>query len=309
MKKEKAICFCFDKNYAKYCQVALLSLFLNCRKSFRVYILYIDGVEIEDIEAISNLCKKFNTSVAFFKVDSSRISRFKVNNYYTTSVYSRLLIPELLANEDIVLYLDCDIIVNKNIDEIFIMDIDEYKYCAVFDKGASEKSLLPDYIKRKYINSGVLLMNLKKLREDDSFSKMMDLYGKHHNLIIYPDQCLINLYASNEIKLIDEKFNRQIIIHDTPKEAWNSFLQKTIIFHFITGTKPWHKHARLHISDFWWSYAHLLNNKKIKCLESNLIYDLIKESKSLEEVYRFEESCKVKDKIIYGLLYHKAKVK
>ena len=303
MTEKKSIAFCFDKNYAIYCQVALISLLLNSGAHYQIYCLYSEDVDPDDLNSILILTKRFNADIELMKIDLEIFEKFKIYGYYTYANYMRLLLPELLPNVDKILYLDCDIIVADNsISELFDLDISNHKYIGVLDRNADTDHLGPE-IKGKYINSGVLMMNLKMLRADESFAKIKLLHEQNINRIIWVDQCLINLYGHNSIMLIENKFNYQIYSHECSKEDWDNLSEKAI-YHFCNHIKPWHKCSRIHVAEFWWRYATLVKNNKIIKIDSNLIDNLIFETKSLEEYEKYEESCVIKDRIISGLLSH-----
>lgn len=301
--QKNAIAFCFDKNYAKYCQVAILSLLISNGSCFRIYCLHTDDVDLIDLDNINEIGLKFCVDINLIKANNDVLKNFQIHNHFTFANYLRLLLPEFLS-EDKVLYLDSDIIINRSIAEIFEIEMLNDKYLGVFDLVGSKTTGLDQKFKEKYINSGVLMMNLSALKKDNSFEKMKLLYNQNYEKIKWADQCLINLYAHKSIRLIDDRFNFQIFSNEISKDDWSRISSNKIVYHFVGKYKPWHKCSRIHISEFWWGYAKLLHNDRIKPVSSSLVNDLIIETKSLEEYGKFEDSCKIKDKIISGLIDH-----
>lgn len=293
--------FCFDKNYAKYCAVALLSLLMSNGKGIKVYCIFDDSVLDADLSIIIELTKSFNFELVLIRIDNKVFSSYKETNHITRAAYIRLLLPDLIVNEEKILYLDCDLLIIKSLEILFNTDVSDFKYAGIRDATGSIVTRLPEPYQSNYINSGVLLMNLNALRKDQSLQKMLSIYDNNHALIDYLDQDLINIYAHNEILFLENKYNYQIRSELAKKGNWDSILKENSVLHFLGGTKPWHKNCRSHIADFWWHYADRLHDEQLIKIESESIYDLIIESKSLEEDGKFEESCAIKDRIIAKL--------
>ena len=110
--------------------------------------------------------------------------------------FARILIPELIK-EDKVLYLDCDIVVNANLDELFNIDLENKWVCGV-----------RDYQVPAEFNSGVLLINNKKWRESNIVSRLLEK-AKDTNLR-NGDQTVINEVFKDKIEELDLSYNYQI---------------------------------------------------------------------------------------------------
>lgn len=297
--------FCFDKNYAKYCQVALFSLIFNNGCNIKVYCVFTADVAKVDLDNLKTLSSRLDVDLEFIEVPlASKISSFNTLHHFTQANYLRLLLPDLLPHEQKILYLDCDLIVNKSLAALYDTNISGYKYAGVIDRNGSDSSKIDPIFKQNYVNSGVLLMNLKALREDNSLEKMEGLYKQYASTITWVDQCLINIYAHDQIFMLDDKYNFQVHAFSFDKKRWSEVSKNIFIYHFVGGTKPWHRRSRKHISDFWWGFANALNSDQLQIVDSNLINDLMIECKSLEEYENYKDSCGIKDRIIQGLLSH-----
>ncbi|MCA6072405.1 MAG: hypothetical protein LE178_02525 [Endomicrobium sp.] len=87
----------------------------------------------------------------------------------------RVLLPKLLPDVDKILYTDVDVIFNDDLQELDKIDVSKY-YVAVAKYGSSQKNLKSKiweqcglfdiYDKRQYVNAGILILNLKKIRQD-----------------------------------------------------------------------------------------------------------------------------------------------
>ena len=85
-----------------------------------------------------------------------------------------------------------------------------YYAAGVIDLGAKTNLMTPEINinKNEYINSGVLLLNLKKIREDNK-TKELDEYINNHSLF-YPDQDAINVIFKDKILFLDNKYNSSL---------------------------------------------------------------------------------------------------
>lgn len=294
--------FCFDSNYAKYCLVALLSLFISNGKDIKVYCLHDDSMEKDDLIFFRKISEMYGFEIKIIAVETSTISRFKIHNHFTKSVYIRLLIPDILEKEDKVLYLDSDLIISKKLSDLFNLDMSNFLYAGVHDLSGEKTTKIEIKSAGSYINSGVLLMNLKKLREDNSFLKMSRMYDEFSESLVWVDQCLINKYSEDKKIILDDTWNCQIFSENILRSNWDDIKNIKHIFHFLGGVKPWHKRSKSYIQDFWWSYVNLLRTDDLKMLKSNHINDLMIQYKSLEEDKKYHYPYQIKSKKIRYLL-------
>lgn len=304
MRKEQAVVFCFDENYAKYCLVALHSLIVNSGTNFRIYSITFPKTRKEDLTAIDALCEKFKVEIKTLIISDEYFKEFRIHHHFSHANFIRLKIPELLKEESKVLYLDCDLIVHGNISEIFDIELGNRFYAGCLDPNGSTSTKVDDAVKKTYINSGMLLMNLTRLREDDSFEKMQKIYRANPEKITWVDQCLINLYAHQNTVILDNKYNHQVFSHFMKKQDWLAVKDEKLVHHFVGGVKPWHKSARIHLKDFWRQYADRIGKDRYPETGGNTVKELMAECRALEEYDRFKESSAIKDRIIEALRKH-----
>ena len=127
------------------------------------------------------------------------VQGYKVTLHYSIAMYFRifahLLLPESI---DRILYLDADIIVKNDITSFYARDFEDKYMIVNKDKNADREDVakhkeeLGISQKHKYFNSGVLLMNLKKMREDITQECLTSTIEDLQDVLQYPDQDVFN---------------------------------------------------------------------------------------------------------------------
>ncbi|WP_396126164.1 glycosyltransferase family 8 protein [Anaerobacillus sp. CMMVII] len=165
--------------------------------------------------------------------------------YITKETYFRILLPELLSSKiKKVLYLDCDLIVKKDISELWNTDIKKYILAAVDESsmfGSGRRRRLKKELgiskRSRYFNAGVLLLNLKKWRKDGVSERIVN-YLKRHPKLTFMDQDALNAVLHNEWHQLDYKWNYTTY-------HWDQFPHvKPAIIHFCGWRKPWNSDIR-----------------------------------------------------------------
>ena len=184
-----------------------------------------------------------------------------VNMHFTKEMYYRLLASRMLPeSEERVLYLDPDILIRGSIEEFYQLPFDGKMLIAMADPPQESDPRCPDdrpHWQRlglpegsPYINSGVLLMNLRLMREtqfdvNDIFAIISEKSGD----LIYPDQDAINVYFRDSMKLWKNLYNYNPGLLADEVVKWGLSRkyrrqQNPIIVHFMGPVKPWSIHYR-----------------------------------------------------------------
>ncbi|MDL2271045.1 glycosyltransferase family 8 protein, partial [Methanobrevibacter sp. OttesenSCG-928-I08] len=203
-----------DDNYAPLMGVTICSFLENNRDSFEKINIYVIDKNISErnkYKIISMINKEDNNIFIKFINDNNieDVVGLKIHSTRALSAYSRLFADSLLDGKiDKILYLDCDALVTNSFKQLWQMNIDDY-YCAgVLDAG-------PKYIKTliglseddDYYNSGFLLMNLKKWREDKLENKFVDYLKDHDGKVFHNDQGIINAVCFSKLLKLHPKYN------------------------------------------------------------------------------------------------------
>lgn len=234
------VAFCIDNNYVNHLIVTIYSLLKN-NKSEKIRIHIVASDLTPESKAALNSLKEFHSSldISYHKADPERISGLSMTmNYISSVTYYRLLLAEIIPGSiDTLLYLDADIVIHGSLKKLFATELGDSYGAAVPDIYIDED----DEYKKKialptatYFNAGVLLLNLKKLREKNSTKKLLANAKKRAHE--YQDQDAINITFGEMVKL-DREFNYQI----KDKQYDTLPTDRMTILHYSGSLKPWNR--------------------------------------------------------------------
>ncbi|GHV56005.1 hypothetical protein FACS1894182_01660 [Bacteroidia bacterium] len=248
-----------DNNFAPLLAVAIYSILRNTKSHINFYILD-GGISAENKAKIETLKTCFSHfSLEFIAIDvDAHFRDFKTTQAITLSMYSHLLIPQLKLELDKAIYLDADIIAMDNIAELWNESLDDYPLGAVWAASvddAQHNGRLGVSNNHKYFNSGVLLINCKKWRENHIVEELFALESKVRNKLIVPDQDLLNIYFDGKVKILPSKYNTttRIVLFD---RILKNDTGKIVVRHFESAEKPHNSHyygcyRMPHFEEFW----------------------------------------------------------
>lgn len=261
-KKIINVVYSSDDNYAQPLGVSMMSLLDNFKSDkYKIIINILDGgICYENKNKLLNISNEYSSSINFIKIDNYIFEKFPRILHLSLAAYYRLLIPILMPDVRKCLYLDCDTLIIGNIEGLYEINIDNYFLAAVEDNVANYVLQMDcsffKYIKR-YFNSGVLLLNLEKMRQDNFSSKSIEFTERHSSELLYADQDTLNFLCIDKWLPIDKKYNFQV---DRSQEKVN---EEIIILHYTTGYKPWHFLYHNYYQKFYRRYLKKWPNYKI----------------------------------------------
>ena len=253
-----------DNRYALPLGVTLYSALANLSAGRTVFLYILDGGISE-----KNRCKLTRVlNLPYIKVhlewlqpDLSLISDVKTSKWHSHAAYLRLLLPSLLPQQiDRILYLDCDLVVEKNLGLLWEMELDDHCALAVQDYWnpyVSCPDALPATYQKlglahdtPYCNTGVMMINLKAWREEEISHKVLEYTQKFRQYVHYADQDGINAIIAGRWGRLNPKWNVMIhiiesygkyfsISHEERRHAQEAFMSDPYILHFTSRMKPW----------------------------------------------------------------------
>ncbi len=257
-KEEIPIFFSVDDNYIPFLGVALQSLMENSSKEYKyaVKILY-TTVSDANIERIT---KHQNESFSIEFVNlNSQVEKIRdklyTRDYFSNTTYYRLLIPDLYPQYNKALYLDSDIIVLKNIEKLYKTNIENKLLAAAPDDVIQTIEVFRNYAEKvvgvssykNYFNAGILVMNLKELRDFKFKEKFMYLLSTT-KFSVAQDQDYLNRLCKGRVVLIPKTWNKMPVSGDCIDRSKINLVHYNLVF------KPW-KHDDTLYQEYFWKYA------------------------------------------------------
>ena len=293
------VVFATDKNFIPYLYVALQSLADNSssENNYDIVILCTDVEEYKQNQF--KQLEKENISVRFYDM-ANLMSEYRDVWYthwsYTEAMYYRFFIPQLFRDYNKILYLDCDLIINCDIAELYNMDLEGNSLGAATGLARQhEDDQYKEYIentlkiqKEKYFNSGVLIFDIEKLKDKNFFDLCINTL-KQLKEPVFPDQDVLNIVFEDNVKYLDCSYNfGWNLIHyykdskerlsDKYKASFINACNNPKIIHYAGGNKPWKK-PQLSYAEYFWKYA-----RKTPFYEE-IIYKNCKSSFNKQSIY------------------------
>ena len=210
------IVVCTDHNYVMPCGVMLYSLCKNSATTTIVFNVIIDdSVSDKDKDLLSqSKGNNSNVEIVYYPIDGKLFENFPnlgKGVYVSKATYYRLYLAEILPESiDKVLYLDCDMIVRKDLEDLWNTNIDEVAVAAVMDGMDGLVQLynrLGYPMEKGYFNAGVLLVNLKYWRDNRINEKCLDYMKNNYNRIVSHDQDILNYVLQDSKKSLNLTYN------------------------------------------------------------------------------------------------------
>lgn len=232
-------------------------LLINCIRSiqrfpgsYEVYILHscLDDGDIEEIRSCAG--KNANINGIFVNLDS--LNDFPESKRYPKEIYYRIFAARLLPdNLDRILYLDADTIVINPLDGLYNMDFEGAYFIACTHTREILTKINQARLGAKndavYVNTGVMMMNLKLLREEQKIEDVYDFVERRGAGLLLPDQDIITALYGDKVKIADSMIynlsDRTLALYnaDLRNERRNLdwVRRNTVVIHYFGRHKPW----------------------------------------------------------------------
>ncbi len=249
--------------YAPYAAVAINSLMkhTNPKRYYRVIILH-DGLNFVTRIRLRSLVTK-NCAIQFKKMTRSLHLKVIIayctrrqkgaGDFFSSAVYYyRAFIPLLFPIYQKAVYIDSDTILRSDIGELYDIDLGDKVLAAMVDPKVTAIQEFRDYVDKglgvphtEYVNSGVQVMDLRKMRKMKYLSTMIELIKKYDADLVAPDQDYLNVILRGQILHLPEIWNAEPR-EDLPKEVK--------LIHFNLFNKPWH-YKNVPCEKYFWDAA------------------------------------------------------
>ena len=259
-----------DDNYAPLLGVAIYSLLKNNETEFNKINIFVfdEGISNTNKNKLYDISKNFkcNVDLSFIEHDDiSKVLNMDIKATRSLSTFARLFATSLLDESiDKILYMDCDALVVDSLKELWETDISDYECGAVADACPTYvNSFLSLPEDETHFNAGLLLINLKKWRENNLEKKFLDFIMENDGEVFHNDQGVINVICKNNILKLHPKYNilspffdvsyeKVLKFYDLDnyysKELVEDAVNNPVFIHltqFVNG-RPWFTNATMH---------------------------------------------------------------
>lgn len=234
-----------DNNYGPYAGILMQSAMRSTKKSSIHFHLLSDGIRADDVGRCKAVANKYNNKLTVYEI-SDKLSRLPENlkfaNHISRSSYSRIFFSDFLDPEIVkIVYLDCDVICQRDLSELWALFDHVSLIGAVRDPwldNLKELKLSLDIDPTlNYFNAGVLMINVVKWKEIKAEQLLFNFIVANRH-VKNADQDAINAVFSSEITPLPEVWNTMINLPDASSEKQAH--SKAGILHYVGGFKPWH---------------------------------------------------------------------
>lgn len=268
---KKHIALITDDNYCLPTIVCIQSIIDHIVCADQVYVFHICTFGLQEINQNSfRKLQKDNVKVEFNIFDKSlyadKLSSVNQKSHVTPTALIKFELPNYFKYLDKLLYIDGDIAIKSDISGLFDIDIDTYYLAASFEfwqylyqMRYTFKRKLDD---KSWFNSGVMLLNLKKMREDNISEKLWDFKLHKAKTTLMDQESLIAVCSKSMLQLsviwnFNPIFFNNAYLQDINKVYGTSFknlaeLRNEVkIIHYVGKTdKPW-KYKNAHLREYW----------------------------------------------------------
>jgi lipopolysaccharide biosynthesis glycosyltransferase len=236
-----------DEKYAKYMIVMINSILINNESISPISFYIIDcGIKQQDKDFLINLVKNHKCKISFIHEDYSQCKHFHVRGHISHAAYVKVQMPSLLENLKKIIYLDGDLIVLDDIEKLWSRDVNNTHLYAVCNPQSISSAYIDDPIDKNIFNSGVMLINLDRWRENNIEEKALGFLKENSQKIKLHDQPALNALLHDKWLPLEAKWNVQTSFY-YPKNMNTIYkkseiidaLQNPSIVHFTSNSKPW----------------------------------------------------------------------
>ena len=242
-----------DGHYSVWVGTVMQSILEHTDSRICFHILHDETLSIDNKYKLEKVARSGSSIIEFHKIDENDFSVVKNQmSRFTIGAMFRCSLPELLPDLNRIIYLDADLFVNRDIKELWDVDVREYYLAGVADEGVAVHyhprilNKYPEIKKESYFNLGVLYMNLKKLREFGNLKKLVVDFLIENPEADLPDQDALNVLFHNKVLYLDGNWNQFVYLH---RKDNVEKLDKAI-FHYAAALLMLYSHSQIDLEYF-----------------------------------------------------------
>lgn len=262
MKTTIPIFFSVNDAYSPFLATAISSIRDNASTDYSYHIhILTDDISEKNRKKLSRLSRE-DFRIAFYPLSErmralpgvQSLQEHCFGAFASLTIYFRLFIPELFPQYDKAIYLDADLVVSGDISRLYEERLGNKLLGAVADSSVQKIAPFVRYIDeyvgvdhRHYVNSGVLLLNCRRLREENLSGRFLEWVRRYGLETVAPDQDYLNALCCYGIHYLDPAWNAM-------PSADMQHVDNPQIMHFNLATKPW-LNETVPYGQVFWKYA------------------------------------------------------
>ena len=207
-----------------------------------------------------------------------------VGQHINFMTFARYFIPSFVS-EDIVLYLDCDLVVTRDLTDLFSIDLT--------NKPLAAAKVI--YGLEDRFNAGVLLINNAYWKENAIQQELIKITEREHKNLPEADQTVLNIVMGENYVLLDDTYNFQIGYDQVADNRGQYFIFELplnplpAIIHYLSADKPWKTYSVGRLREVWWKYnqlewSQINNQEELVVKKSKYQVLIITGSQKLEQI-------------------------
>lgn len=249
------VALALDGSYAPWAATVLRSCTLaNPHADIAFEVVHDGTVADRDCERLAEAASSTRSTIRFHEIPDADLSGLPSTDRFGTSVWLRFFLPDLLADAPRALYLDSDTLVMADLRPLFETPLDSSPIAAV--PNVVEPGVRPHVralgavYPGGFFNSGVLLMDLNRMRAEGSTTALLEAADALRDHLIWPDQDVLNKVFAGRWKALHPRWNAQNSFWAWPDWAVEVFGETPLeearrdpgVRHFEGPAlcKPWH---------------------------------------------------------------------
>ena len=230
------------------------SIMLSQKAStFINFYLFVSNITYQQKTIINRIKYEHNNCKISFIDMGNKFQNYSIPlDIWSTAIYYRVYLQDLIPKEKKIIYLDCDTLIYKDLTKLYNYDIDNIYYVGMLENRHKKYFSNYNISFNQYINSGVLLCNLEELRKDKIANKYLYFFEKFKGNINYPLNDGLNFVSNGKNGYFPPEYI--VIGFCNEKESFNYYNEMNIkvnnfdvlksykdpyIYHFILHYKPW----------------------------------------------------------------------
>ena len=271
MKEEKnaghvPVCFITDNRYALPTMVAIRSLYLNSglNKRYRIIVFAAEDLTEDNRRALEQVAP--HVKVCPVEPVRTLFPAPSAVQHVSTAALYKFYLAEILKDEDKALYIDSDVLFLRDLEKLLQTELNGAYAAAVesFTAPVYLPELLSNLGVRHYFSSGMMLLNLKRMREENLCEKLVDY--RLNGWTCFMDQDALNAVFHEEVVFLPIEYNLQCttVTRLKPEEAcrrygvpvagsWDEVCDRSTILHYASSKKPW-QYGDIWKAELWLYY-------------------------------------------------------